>query len=174
MYLEIDGSKKMAPLLSVFGGKITTYRRLAEHAMEQLKPWLRGLKPAWTADRPLPGGEIGRGGMTAYISTIVSQYPNLPGDLLRGFARRHGAALHEVLGDARTLADLGIDFGGGLYEREAAYFVRNEWARTAEDIIWRRSKAGLRLPPGGEAKIARWLETQNIASGRAPAGTETN
>jgi glycerol-3-phosphate dehydrogenase len=171
--LEVDGDRETAPLLSVFGGKITTYRRLAEHAMEQLKPWLAGLKPAWTGDRPLPGGKIGPGGMPAFISTIVSQYPNLPGDLLRGLARRHGSALHEVLGDARTVADLGIDFGGGLYERETAYFVRNEWARTVEDIIWRRSKAGLRLPPGGDAKLAHWLETGGVASGRTPAGTET-
>jgi glycerol-3-phosphate dehydrogenase len=110
--------------------------------------------------------------MTAYISTIVSQYPNLSGDLLRGLARRHGSELHAVLGDARTSADLGIDFGGGLYEREVAFFVRREWARTADDIIWRRSKAGLHLPPGGEARLARWLETQGVSSAPAPAGTQ--
>jgi glycerol-3-phosphate dehydrogenase len=171
--LEIDGDKRTPPLLSVFGGKITTYRRLAEHAMERLKPFLPGLKPAWTATRPLPGGAIARGDMTAYVSTIVSQYPNLPGDLLRSLARRHGSELPAVLGDARTPADLGIDFGGGLYEREVEFFVRHEWARTAEDIIWRRSKAGLRLPPGGEEAVTRWLEAHGLSSERAPAGTET-
>jgi glycerol-3-phosphate dehydrogenase len=171
--LEVDREEGAAPLLSVFGGKITTYRRLAEHAMEHLQPFLPGLKPAWTAERTLPGGEIGPGGMAAFVASLGATYPNLPSALLDGLARRHGSAVATVLGDARKPADLGIDFGGGLYEREVAFFVRNEWARTAEDVIWRRSKAGLRLPAGGDGAVARWLDAHGVTSELAPTGTET-
>jgi glycerol-3-phosphate dehydrogenase len=171
--LELDGDKRTPPLLSVFGGKITTYRRLAEHAMVKLRPWLRGVKPAWTASSPLPGGAIGSGGMLGFVSTLVSQYPSLPADLLRGLARRHGSNLAAVLADARVPADLGIDFGGGLCEREVEYFVRQEWARSVEDIIWRRTKAGLRLKPGDAEALARWLDAHGVGSALAPTGAET-
>lgn len=172
--LEVDGRGGGAPLLSVFGGKITTYRRLAEHAMDKLQPWLPNLKPAWTAGKTLPGGAIGDGGIAGFITTLVSKHPNLPAALLRGLARRHGSALHAILGDARRPADLGIDFGGGLYEREVEHFVQNEWARTADDVIWRRSKAGLHLPPGGAVAVARWLARRGVGLDPvSPAGSET-
>jgi glycerol-3-phosphate dehydrogenase len=155
--LELDGGDDAAPLLSVFGGKITTYRRLAEHALEKLAPFLPGLRSAWTANGALPGSAIGPGGIGDFATRLAAQYQALPEALVRGIARRHGANAAEVLGDARALGDLGEDFGGGLCEREVQYFLDREWAATSEDILWRRSKVGLHLPPEGAARLARYL-----------------
>jgi glycerol-3-phosphate dehydrogenase len=155
--LELDGGKAAAPLLSVFGGKITTYRRLAEQALDRLRPFFPALKPAWTAGGILPGGEVGPGGMLPFISRLVASRPHLPAELLRRLARRHGSEVETLLGSARDTADLGRHFGGGLYEREVEHFVRHEWARTVEDVIWRRSKSGLHMPPEGVAALTDYL-----------------
>jgi len=155
--LELDAGAAEAPLLSVFGGKITTYRKLAEHALEKLAPFIPGLRPAWTAEGKLPGSDIGPAGPSEYAARLAAQHSALPATLIRDLVRRHGATAVEVLGDAKKPGDLGEDFGGGLCEREVRHFIRREWARTAEDILWRRSKVGLHLPPGSEAKLARFL-----------------
>jgi glycerol-3-phosphate dehydrogenase len=135
--LRADGSANEAPVLSVFGGKITTYRRLAERALEKLAPWFPALPGPWTATVPLPGG----GGATG--SDV--RYSGLPHELLAALLRRHGASIGEVLGDARSVADLGLHLGGDLYAREVDHFLHREWARTAEDVLWRRTKCGLHL-----------------------------
>jgi len=153
--LQLEEGKP--PLLSVYGGKLTTYRRLAEHALERLEPFYPGLKPAWTAGPTLPGGDFGGRSFDALVDDLVSDYQAIDRALLAGLARRQGTRAREVLGEARTLADLGRDFGGGLYAREIEYLVSQEWAVTADDILWRRTKLGLHLPPGGAQQVARYL-----------------
>lgn len=154
-----DLDAKGPPVLSVYGGKITTYRKLAEHAMERLAPFFPGLKPAWTAHAPLPGGDLGGRDFEGFLADLAGSYPSLDAGLLRGLARRHGTLARRVLGDARTMADLGLDFGGQLHEREVEYLRREEWAIEAEDILWRRTKRGLHLPPGGAERLAQWLSS---------------
>jgi glycerol-3-phosphate dehydrogenase len=156
---DVDAGAGRPPVLSVFGGKITTYRRLAEHAMEKLKPFLPGLAPAWTAGAPLPGGDFSPAGdFDAYLAELRRERPWLPAGLARRLARAYGTRAERLLGDARSLADLGEDLGQGLTAREASYLVETEWARSADDILWRRSKLGLH---GGEAlkrRVEAWLE----------------
>ncbi len=172
--LELDGGKATPPLLSVFGGKITTYRRLAEHALDKLRPAFPGMKPAWTDGSTLPGGDLGSGGMLQFISRLVATRPHLPSELLRRLARRHGSEVEALLGNARETADLGQHFGGLLYEREVEHFVRNEWACSAEDIIWRRSKSGLHMPPEGIAALRDFLARRpGTLTPPPPANAET-
>ncbi|WP_230770765.1 glycerol-3-phosphate dehydrogenase [Sphingomonas sp. Leaf4] len=135
-----------APLLSVFGGKITTYRRLAEQAMRDLAPFFRDAGGPWTGASALPGGDFAD--FDRFVAGVIDRYPALPEPLLRRLARAYGSRVDRLLGQARTLDDLGQDFGGGLYRAEVDYLVRSEWARTAEDILYRRSKLGLHVPAG--------------------------
>ena len=129
--LRVDDEAGTAPVLSVFGGKITTYRRLAEHALEKLAPYFPALKPAWTA-APLPGSDFAS--RETAKRELVERYRELPPSIVQGVFRRHGAAAVEVLGDGR----LGEDYGAGLTEREVAHFMEREWACSAEDVLWRR------------------------------------
>lgn len=124
-----------APLLSVFGGKITTYRHLAEEAVDHLT----GME-GWTAGKVLPGGNIPD--FDKFVEEKVRQYADFPPALIRRYARAYGTRMDKFLS-----GNLGIDFGGGLFEAEVRYLIENEWARTAEDILWRRSKLGLHVPP---------------------------
>lgn len=160
--LELDAPAGTAPLLSIFGGKITTYRRLAEEALEKLIPALkvRGIdlkdRP-WTAIAPLPGGDLPRADFAAFLAGVRAARPWLPADLATRLAHAYGTRIERVLGGAGSLADLGRDLGAGLTEREAEYLVAQEWAETAEDILWRRSKLGLH---GGAALVTStkaWL-----------------
>lgn len=155
--LRLDSDQASAPVLSVFGGKITTYRRLAEHALDKFAPWFPGMGPAWTAEAPLPGATIPRGDSVRFVQRLEERYPRLPRTLLQALARRHGALAYDVLGDASTAADLGQDFGGNLCAREVDYLVEHEWAASAEDVLWRRSKAGLQLDPEGREAVAYYL-----------------
>ena len=152
--LRVDDEAGRAPVLSVFGGKITTYRRLAEHAMEKLQPYFPGCKGAWTASTALAGSEFGAAGRDGAYAALAARYSGIPGATLRALFRRHGEKTAQVLGDAQTAADLGEDFGGNLTERELAYFVESEWARTAEDVLWRRTKAGLHMSGSQRARVA--------------------
>ncbi|HEX3500520.1 MAG TPA: glycerol-3-phosphate dehydrogenase C-terminal domain-containing protein, partial [Stellaceae bacterium] len=169
--LELDGGKATPPLLSVFGGKITTYRRLAEHALDKLRVSFPDMKPAWTSGGTLPGGDVGSGGMLQFISRLVASRPHLPAELLRRLARRHGREVEMLLGNAHETTDLGQHFGGLLYEREVEHFVRNEWACSVEDIIWRRSKSGLHMPPEGIAALGDFLARSGVLEA-PPAGAE--
>lgn len=165
--LHAEGGDGAPALLSVFGGKITTFRRLAEHAMEKLMPLL-GLAAdgAWTADSPLPGGDLGGLGLQEYAVELKARYPRLPADLLERFARSYGSRADVVLDGARSAADLGFDFGGGVTEREVEYLVRQEWACDATDILWRRSKRGLHCLPDTAARIDEFLS--GMGQGRKP------
>jgi glycerol-3-phosphate dehydrogenase len=145
------------PVLSVFGGKITTYRRLAEHALAKLVPFLPALGSSWTARAPLPGGDIPKGDFEAFCAGLQRDRPWLPPDLGRRLARAYGTRAERLLGDARRLADLGQDLGAGLFEQEVDYLVDQEWARSAEDILWRRSKLGLHGGPALADAVATYL-----------------
>lgn len=131
-----------AAQLDLYGGKITTYRRLAEAALERLATHLAYRRGAWTHTEPLPGAPSDP---PAARSALHAHYGRLPARLLDALFRRHGTLAGEVLGDATTIASLGEDYGGGLYERELHWFVEREWAHSADDVLWRRSKAGLHM-----------------------------
>ncbi len=148
------------PLLSIFGGKITTYRRLAEHALSELAPLLGNAAPAWTGAQPLPGGDLGSGGVVALAAELQAAHPWLPPGLASRFARGYGTAARLLLGDARDLRDMGQDFGAGLTERELIHLRDHEWARTADDVLWRRTKLGLQLDRAQVARLVAWFETE--------------
>ena len=158
--LALDAPAGSAPLLSVFGGKITTYRRLAEDALARLGPHLpaaTGRPAGWTASHPLPGGDFPVEGFERLLSGLIARHPGLPAGLLRRLARAYGTRAAVVLGGASTLADLGEAFGADLTEAELRYLHREEWVRTADDALWRRSKLGLRLDAGQVARVETFL-----------------
>lgn len=158
LLLDPGPEKRGPPLLSVFGGKITTYRRLAEHAMEELKCWFPGTQ-RWTATEPLPGGDFHGRGFDALFEELCERYPKLPGLLIARLARRHGTLAAQVLGRSKSEADLGESFGGGLYEAEARWFIEREWAREAEDVLWRRTKCGLHMSPEQRQRFDDWMRS---------------
>jgi glycerol-3-phosphate dehydrogenase len=133
------------PLLNVIGGKITTYRRLAEEALAKLKPYFPDMSGQWTAGAALPGGDLAEGGIEAYRLDLARRRPGLDAALLSRLARLYGTRADALLGDAETSADLGAALGGGLTEREVHYLKTNEWALEPEDVLWRRTKAGLHM-----------------------------
>jgi glycerol-3-phosphate dehydrogenase len=155
--LTVDGGAGEAPLLSIFGGKLTTYRHLAERVLDTLRPWLPGLRPSWSAQVHLPGGGLGPAGLPGLLLELARRYPKLPPDLLHALARRHGTLAGRVLGTAQTEAELGEHFGGGLHAAEVDYMIAHEWAREADDILWRRTKCGLRLDAAQRERLARHL-----------------
>ncbi len=148
--LDVDAGPKMGPgrpaMLSVFGGKITTYRRLAEHAMEKLRPHLPPAGPAWTAAAPLPGGDMPDADFARFLDAFRGRHPFLDAALSLRLARAYGTRAERLLDGCTAMADLGRHFGGGLHQREVDYLRAEEWAETAEDILWRRSKLGLHVP----------------------------
>jgi glycerol-3-phosphate dehydrogenase len=155
--LRLDDGQDGAPVLSVFGGKITTYRRLAEHALGKLARRFPGMGPAWTAGALLPGGAIPGGDLGRFERHLAQRYPGLPQTVLSALAQRHGTLTYEVLGNASAVADLGEHFGAELYAREMDYLVEREWAVNAEDVLWRRTKAGLHLTAEQRGAVKRYL-----------------
>jgi len=165
--LELEADADRAPLLSVFGGKLTTYRRLSEHAMEKLQPIMGFRDGTWTARAPLPGGDIPGGDFEAYLSRLRCGRGWLPDALAWRLARNYGTRAEMIIGGAARVADLGQCLGADLYEAEADYLVRHEWARSAEDILWRRSKLGLRFDRGQTERLEAWLCERIPAAGTA-------
>jgi len=154
--LKVDTSAG-APVLNVFGGKITTYRRLAESALEKIGATLgRAAKP-WTAGVPLPGGDFAHDGVAKLIGKLKARYPFLTDFWAKRLVRAYGTEAVDVLGDARSAADLGQDFGATLTAREIDWLMGREYALTAEDVIWRRSKLGLRLTPEEISALEAWM-----------------
>jgi glycerol-3-phosphate dehydrogenase len=151
--LRLDDAGGKAPVLSVFGGKITIYRVLAEQAVDRLAPYFPGLKPAWTGRVPLSGSDFGGVPRIEARDAFFASHPHIAEATLRPIFRRHGANAQAVVGDG----DLGEDFGAGLTEREVRYFVEREWAQTAEDVLWRRSKAGLLMTQAQRERVAQLL-----------------
>ncbi len=144
-HIETSGHRAGDLLLTIVGGKVTTYRRLAEAVLQRLQPMFPGLPPPWTATEPLPGGDIPNGDLDLYVEGLARLYNWLPDPMLRALARRHGTLVPTVIGDARRIEDMGPEIAPGLTAREVRYLAKNEWAASAEDILWRRTKAGLHL-----------------------------
>jgi glycerol-3-phosphate dehydrogenase len=164
--LELDDDGP--PVVTIFGGKITTYRRLAEHVLDKLEPVfpLIAMRRGWTGSSPLPGGAFPPGELKARVEALRLSYPFLgDGEALR-LTRAYGLRAGEVLGDASERRALGLDFGAGLSEREVDYLIRTEWAECAEDVVWRRTKLGLRLTAGEIAALDRFIEGRLAESGR--------
>ena len=154
--LKLDAPDGVGALLSVYGGKITTYRRLAEAALAQLAPHLPAAtarKPGWTGREPLPGGDFPIDGFEAERQSATQRYPFVPEATLTRLLRAYGTKIAVLLGHAGSRADLGRDFGAGLTEAELRYLARHEWARSAEDVVWRRTRLGLQLSPAQIADI---------------------
>ncbi len=147
------GASEGPQVLTAFGGKITTYRRLAEHALDELRPFLPPMGEAWTADAPLPGGDLPDGDFDAFLLTVHRRWPFLDPDNAERMTHAYGTRLNRVLGDATSIRDL----GGGLSTREVDYLVRNEWARTAEDVLWRRTKIGLHAGEDVRRAVADYM-----------------
>jgi glycerol-3-phosphate dehydrogenase len=153
--LELDNGSP--PLLSVFGGKITTYRKLAEHALGKLKPYFPQSCAPWTHAAPLPGGDIAHGDFETFLTVLNQRWPWLPRELGLRYARAYGTRIERVLGGAHGIKDLGRHFGDDLYSREVEYLVEQEWAMTAEDVLWRRSKLGLHLASATVVGLGTWF-----------------
>lgn len=142
--LELSAGEGPA-MLSVFGGKITTYRRLAESALQKLQPSIGGDTTSWTARQSLPGGDLPRDDFDAFLTGVERRWPFLPETLALRLSRAYGTRISDIIGSARRLEDLGQDFGAGLTQAEVTYLQQHEWAMTADDILWRRSKTGLHM-----------------------------
>jgi glycerol-3-phosphate dehydrogenase len=147
-----------APLLSVFGGKITTYRALAEEALARLAPLFPQSRGPWTSGTTLPGGNLPGGDFDVFARELERRYPRLPDALRHRLARAYGTRIDALLDGAGTPAELGVELAPGLHERELVYLQRVEWARSAEDVLWRRSKLGLRCDAGATARVRDWFD----------------
>lgn len=157
--LDLSDEAEGAPLLSIFGGKLTTYRHLAASAMERLAerfPLLAG--PEWTATAPLPGGDFPIDGAADLTARLQADYPFLAPREAKRMIAAYGTTAWTILADARTLEDCGRHFGHGLTEREVAHLVTREWARTADDILWRRTKLGLYFSEAECATLEDYLD----------------
>ncbi|MGH6912135.1 MAG: glycerol-3-phosphate dehydrogenase [Geminicoccales bacterium] len=157
---EVEPARRapdLPPILSVFGGKITTYRKLAEHALEKLAPYFDRMGSAWTAGAPLPGGDMPDADFDGFLAGLEQEHPWLPADLALHYARLYGTRARDLLGDAAGVEALGEHLGGQLYGREVEYLRRIEWAQTAEDILERRTKHGLHLSRDQKLALGRWL-----------------
>ncbi len=143
--LDLEGKDGEAPLLNVFGGKITTYRRLSEHALQKLKPYFSKAGGDWTKTATLPGGDIADANFESFVSEQTKRFSWLPAATVRRLARAYGTRIERVIGEARGINDLGRNYGADLYEREVDYLKEHEWAVTADDVLFRRSKLGLHM-----------------------------
>jgi glycerol-3-phosphate dehydrogenase len=156
--LRVEGEEKEAKLVNIFGGKITTYRRLAESVLEKIEEALGARKPAWTRGAVLPGGDFPTEGYEGLVRELREDFGFLPEPVARRLARQYGTLAWKVLGDAEKIEDIGEDFGAGLHAKEVDYLRDREWAVTAEDILWRRTKLGLVIPPDGQSALEAYLD----------------
>ena len=158
--LDTGDSGNAAPILSIYGGKITTYRRLAEHAMQKLAPVLGNDAKDWTANAVLPGGDMPDGDFDAFLAKTKLTYDWLPEALLHRFVRSYGTAIRQIIGTAASLGDLGTEVAPNLYEAELHYLMTNEWACNADDVLWRRTKLGIGMQPDQVEAIEKWFAAQ--------------
>ncbi|AGI69657.1 aerobic glycerol-3-phosphate dehydrogenase [Octadecabacter antarcticus 307] len=163
--LKVDTSAG-APILSVFGGKITTHRKLAESAMEKIGAFFPDVEQSWTAGVPLPGGNFSVDGVAALTARLSKQYPFLTVAWTNRLIKAYGMDAFNVLADATTKAALGKDFGATLTESEVVWLIQKEFAHTAEDIVWRRSKLGLRMSVEDINALDKWM-AQNASHHRS-------
>ncbi|TIW21110.1 MAG: glycerol-3-phosphate dehydrogenase [Mesorhizobium sp.] len=155
--LKADGGEGVAPLVNAFGGKITTFRRLAESMLEKIEGFLGKRGKPWTHDAPLPGGDFPATGFDAQVARLKKTYPFLDQRLARRFTRLYGTRAEKLLGLAKSNADLGRNFGADLFEVEVRYLAENEWAVTAEDVLWRRTKRGLHFSREQTAALEEFM-----------------
>lgn len=153
-----------APLLNVFGGKITTYRKLAEEALAKLLPFFPAARPDWTARAPLPGGDFPHDGVAALTARLRAEHPFLAPAHAARLIRAYGTEAWDVLAGAKTAADLGRDFGATLTEAELRWQMRHEYARHAADVVWRRTKLGLRLSPDQIAAVEAFMQAERASA----------
>jgi glycerol-3-phosphate dehydrogenase len=166
--LSLDAPDDQAPLLSVFGGKITTYRRLAEAAIDKLKGRLPAAeRPSWTGGEPLPGGDFPVDGYDALVADVMREQPYLDKVLAQRLVRAYGTRVRRMLHGTRRSEDLGPLFGSELSAREVDYLMQYEWATKADDVLWRRSKLGLRLTPEQRASLDEYMQQRAPASASA-------
>jgi len=158
--LDTGDTGSSAPILSIYGGKITTYRKLAEHAMQKLAPVLGNDAKDWTANAILPGGDMPDGDFDAFLAKAKATYDWLPRALLYRLVRSYGTAIRKIIGTATSLGDLGPEVAPNLYEAELKYLMANEWACRAEDVLWRRTKLGLGMQPDQVYAIEKWFAAQ--------------
>ena len=157
--LDIEELSEEAPFMSVYGGKITTSRRLGEQAMQELAKYFKNAGDDWTESALLPGGDLYDADFDRFFNDMQKRYPALNEDLLTRLCHAYGTRITLILGDGKTQPDLGQNFGAGLYEIEAKYLINHEWATSAEDILWRRSKLGLHMTKDQRANFTTWFET---------------
>jgi glycerol-3-phosphate dehydrogenase len=169
--LEVDDADSAPPVVSIFGGKITTYRRLAEEVLRRLETALPRIadNKGWTARAPLPGGDFAVDGLRDLEGELGRAYPFLAATEVARLARAYGTRTHRLLGAARGWADLGKQFGESLTEAEVRYLAEQEWAETAEDVVWRRSKLGLHMTPGEVRQLDEWMRANLSVSASARA-----
>ena len=154
--LLLDQRSRKAPLLTIYGGKITTYRKLAEAALSRLTP-IFSMRRGWTAKAPLPGGDFTYDALDSLVAQTRSTWPFLTEDHTRRLVRAYGTRVDKVLGKAASMADLGPRFGANLTAAEVRYLIAQEWAQTEDDVLWRRSKLGLRVTPEERAALGRFM-----------------
>jgi glycerol-3-phosphate dehydrogenase len=154
---ELDAPEGAAPLLSVYGGKITTFRKLAEHALEKIQPFFPQMKKGWTARAYLPGGDLPNADFELFLGQLHGEFPWLSPSLLKHYARSYGTRARQLLAGAGGEADLGRHFGADFYEKEAAFLIETEWAVTPADILERRTKHGLRLSGTERKAFDEWF-----------------
>ncbi len=155
--IRTDGHSDQPKLISIFGGKITTYRRLALEVLDRVNDVFDRHEESWTETAPLPGGDFGINDFEKELTRLRERYGFLDGKTAYRLLRSYGTSAFSILGGATAKQDLGKDFGAGLNEREVEYLRRTEWAETVDDIIWRRSKLGLRLTPEEQRRLENWL-----------------
>jgi glycerol-3-phosphate dehydrogenase len=155
--LEISNENDAPPLLSIFGGKITTYRKLAEAAVDKISPFFEKAGPSWTKSTTLPGGDFSS--HENLSKELAKQYPWLDTAIKNRYVRSYGTLAHQILSSCNSIKDMGKDFGAGLYECEVQYLINSEWAHSSEDLLWRRSKLGLRLTSAEQSKLSDFINS---------------
>lgn len=155
--LALEDESSNIPLLSIYGGKITTYRKLAEAALVKLSPYFSGMTQPWTANSPLPGATSATQSLQCIKEIIHESHPWLPEALLHRFSQSYGLLCLGFIGGHKSTEELGFHYGAGLYQAEVDYLINNEWAKSAEDIIWRRTKLGLTMSKQEVETLARYF-----------------
>jgi len=156
--LNIEEIAKDAPFLSVYGGKITTSRKLAEHAMDKLAHYFPDAGEDWTKHAVLPGGDIGGTDFDDFIDRMSRKHFWMPQRMLRRLGRAYGSRMEQLIGDAASISEMGEDFSNDLFEREVKYLMANEWATTADDILWRRTKLGVHMTSSDQERLKIWMD----------------
>ena len=168
--LNLDEAPGKAPLVSVIGGKITTFRRVAERVLQELAPAFPHMHPAWTRGAPLPGGDLPAASFAEWAAGVTRRYDFLDPQLVARLCRAYGSRIDALLAGVGRAADLGHDYGAGLSQRELDYLASQEWAETADDVLWRRSKLGLRLTAGERAAVDGYFAARRRPPVRTAVG----